>query len=335
MQRTDWEDLGRDVRDLILAQAGPVLAARTLPAGLNSQLAVVLHTATGQVFVKGLRTDHPGVVRQHREAMINPHVLPLATQLRWQAEGAGWNLLAFDYLPNARHADYTPRSADLPAVVHALNQLQQIPCPDLPLKRAEQRWAAYLYDDAAAGLLAGDTLLHTDFNPLNVLMDSGTARIIDWAWPTRGAAFIDPACFLLRLMLSGHTAAQAQAWAAQCDSWASTPDNAISAFALACARLYAEIAQQDPQPWKQRLAAAAQKWAQHRPRARGASLARLEAIIALQRLTTRFPSLALDGEVTWNGRINLRGPAHLPISVSKQPVCSQRRCTSDTAPKQP
>jgi len=44
----------------------------------------------------------------------------------------------------------------------------------------------------------------------------------------------------------------------------------------------------------------------------GASLARLEASIALARLTTRFPGLAIDGEVTWNGRINLRGPARLP-----------------------
>jgi len=48
----------------------------------------------------------------------------------------------------------------------------------------------------------------------------------------------------------------------------------------------------------------------------GASLARLEAAIALQRLVSRFPALALDGDVTWNGRINLRGPAHLPVSVS-------------------
>ena len=30
----------------------------------------------------------------------------------------------------------------------------------------------------------------------------------------------------------------------------------------------------------------------------------------------RFPGLALDGDVTWNGRINLRGPAQLPVSVS-------------------
>jgi cytochrome P450 len=47
----------------------------------------------------------------------------------------------------------------------------------------------------------------------------------------------------------------------------------------------------------------------------GASLARFEASIALARLTARFPGLALDGPVTWNGRINLRGPAHLPVSL--------------------
>jgi cytochrome P450 len=48
----------------------------------------------------------------------------------------------------------------------------------------------------------------------------------------------------------------------------------------------------------------------------GASLARLEATIALSRLVARFPGLAMAGEVTWNGRINLRGPAHLPVSLS-------------------
>jgi cytochrome P450 len=47
----------------------------------------------------------------------------------------------------------------------------------------------------------------------------------------------------------------------------------------------------------------------------GASLARLEAAIAFERLLGRFPGLALAGDVVWNGRINLRGPAHLPVSV--------------------
>jgi hypothetical protein len=65
-------------------------------------------------------------------------------------------------------------------------------------------------------------------------------------------------------MLDGHAAAQAEAWAAHCDSWAAASDRAIDTFALACARTYAKIAYEDPQPWKQRLAAAARDWARHR-----------------------------------------------------------------------
>jgi cytochrome P450 len=47
----------------------------------------------------------------------------------------------------------------------------------------------------------------------------------------------------------------------------------------------------------------------------GASLARLEAAIVFEHLVGRFPGLALAGDVVWNGRINLRGPVHLPVSV--------------------
>ncbi|WP_433430691.1 cytochrome P450 [Nonomuraea sp. CA-141351] len=47
----------------------------------------------------------------------------------------------------------------------------------------------------------------------------------------------------------------------------------------------------------------------------GAALARLEARVAIERLVRRFPRLALNGEVEWNGRINLRGPDRLPVAV--------------------
>jgi cytochrome P450 len=50
----------------------------------------------------------------------------------------------------------------------------------------------------------------------------------------------------------------------------------------------------------------------------GASLARLEGRVAIERLVRRFPDLAFDGDirqVEWNGRINLRGPARLPVTV--------------------
>jgi cytochrome P450 len=47
----------------------------------------------------------------------------------------------------------------------------------------------------------------------------------------------------------------------------------------------------------------------------GAALARLEGQVAINRLVQRFPELGFAGELTWNGRINLRGPAKFPVTV--------------------
>jgi len=47
----------------------------------------------------------------------------------------------------------------------------------------------------------------------------------------------------------------------------------------------------------------------------GAALARLEGRLAIGRLVDRFPNLAKNGPVEWNGRLNLRGAAKLPITT--------------------
>ncbi|MGH3985530.1 MAG: hypothetical protein ACRDST_23320 [Pseudonocardiaceae bacterium] len=73
-----------------------------------------------------------------------------------------------------------------------MSRLGQIQAPDLPLRRLQDRWAA-LADDPALELLAGDHLLHTDLNPHNILIGEH-AHLVDWAWPTLGAPWIDPAC---------------------------------------------------------------------------------------------------------------------------------------------
>jgi len=47
----------------------------------------------------------------------------------------------------------------------------------------------------------------------------------------------------------------------------------------------------------------------------GASLAKLEAQVAIGRFIRRFPDAEVAGEPVWNGRINLRGLEHLPVSL--------------------
>ena len=263
MLRTDWDNLPDGVRAAIQSETGPVVSAETVSEGLNSALAAKLRTVTDTIFIKGLRTDHPGVVTQRREAAINPYVRDLSPRLLWRVLAEEWDVLAFEYVAG-RHADYSPGSPDLPLVIDTMRRLSSIPCPEVPvLKYAEQRWSEYLDDPADRDLLAGDALLHSDWNPLNVVISGDAARLIDWAWPTRGAAWIDPACLVLRLIAAGHTPVGAEEWARHVDAWDTKPE-AITMFATANARLWRDIAHHDQAPWKRHMATAAQHWATHR-----------------------------------------------------------------------
>lgn len=263
MQRTDWDQLTAPVREAIERRTGPVHTAQTATAGKNSTIAALLDTARGTVFVKGLRTDDPRVGGQHREAAVGPHVSPLSPELLWQTEVDGWNLLGFQAAAG-RHADYSPGSADLPTVIEAMRRLATLHCPDLPqLKRAEQRWAAHV-DPTDLPLLRGETLLHTDYSPDNVLVDGEVAQLIDWAWPTLGAAFIDPCCLVVRLIFAGHTPEQAEACVAPVPSWNDSPQRSVDVFAAALARMWTQIADADPDRWKQDMARAARAWHAHR-----------------------------------------------------------------------
>ncbi|MEV5542773.1 aminoglycoside phosphotransferase, partial [Saccharopolyspora shandongensis] len=80
------------------------------------------------------------------------------------------------------------------------------------------------------------------------------------------AAFIDPATLVYRLISEGHTAAGAEDWVRDTPAWSSAPPTAVDAFARANARVWAQIAADDPHPWKQKMAAATRDWAEHRTR---------------------------------------------------------------------
>jgi len=263
-QRVGWDELPLPLREAVAARTGPVRFARTVSGGFNSTLAVVLDTPGGRVFVKGLRGDHRGVVTQGREALINAAVRPVAPALLWHLpDVAGWNVLGFEYV-EGRHADYRPGSPDVTAVVAVLDALAGVPCPDVPGVKDASRWRCYA-DSGDTTPFEGDALLHTDWKPDNVLIQAdGTVRVVDWAWPTRGAAWIDPADLLIQLIANGHTPAQAETHMNRVRGWQQAPVSSVNSFCRANVRLWDEIVGNNPTPWHQNMARAARSWAQTR-----------------------------------------------------------------------
>ena len=133
--------------------------------------------------------------------------------------------------------------------------------------QAARRWGPYLDGIEDQRLIAGDHLLHTDPNPGNVLITGDRARawLVDWAWSTRGAAFIDLACLVPRLIVAGHSPAEAEDWAAGYPAWQDADQAAVTAFSLALARLVRKPADGDPAgDWRQPTAQATTHWARHR-----------------------------------------------------------------------
>ncbi|WP_329064719.1 aminoglycoside phosphotransferase [Streptomyces sp. NBC_01429] len=258
VDRLHWDDLPLAARDAVEKRTGPVVRAATADAGANSGIAATIHTADATLFVKGVPADHPQVRTQRREAAINPYLPPSCPRLLWHVQAGGWDLIGYEHLIG-RHADYVPGSSDLPLVARALVELQNTPCPDIELKRAEDRWSGYT-GPAGVEVLVGNTLLHTDLAPHNMLITT-RGHLVDWAWPTRGAAWIDPAVLILRLMEAGHSAPVADAWAReQFSSWAAATDASVRIFSEANARTWNEIARNDPQVWKRNMSRLAQHW---------------------------------------------------------------------------
>ncbi|RDI67790.1 hypothetical protein DFR76_102190 [Nocardia pseudobrasiliensis] len=243
---------------------GPILRAESVIAGFSSHLAAVVDTADGRTFVKGMRADDPEVWTQHREAELGPHVDPIGPRVRWQITSDGWDILGFDYVAG-HFADYRIDS-DLQATAATMTALGRLHAPrTLELKDAERRWGAYLPDPTERALLAGDALLHTDWNYSNVLItESGVAHLVDWPWATRGAGWIDPGCWIVWLVFAGQQPDEAERWAARIPAWHSASDHQLAVFATALAEEWSATAQRNPNVWTRSLRDAARQWQRHR-----------------------------------------------------------------------
>ncbi|MBR7827573.1 phosphotransferase [Actinospica sp. MGRD01-02] len=264
--RIDYDDLPEPVRMDMKSRFGVIRTARTVEAGTNCDIAAVLETdSAGRVFLKGLPEDHDSVRDQQREARVNPYIEEIGPRLLGSWSIAGWDLIAFDAVEDARHADYTPGSPDLPKLATVMKQLAETPCPSVPMMTAGRRWGAYLDNTEGVALLEGSSLLHTDYHGGNVLITNERAWLVDWAWATRGAAFIDLALLLPRLIAAGHSPDQAEAWAAKHTVWQDANPAAITAFAAAISRLWGQLAERHAdRKARQPIVDAAIIWADHR-----------------------------------------------------------------------
>jgi len=247
---------------LIEARTGPVLEAERSPRGYTSDYTGTVRTPSGRVFVKAARDPGRLTSSLEREAAINPAVQHIAPPLLWQARGNGWHALAFQHVAGT-HASFAPGSPDLPAVTRAIDRISAFPLPTVARDWRENRYDRYA--NGTAPLLAGETLLHGDINPDNLLVGpGGEITIVDWSWPTYGAALIDPACLAIQLIAAGQTPAEAEQWAGRCSAWQQASPAAIDAFTNAAVRMYQRFEQLDPEPWRKAMTTAATTWADHR-----------------------------------------------------------------------
>jgi hypothetical protein len=251
------------VRTAVTAQIGAITSISPVSAGTIAEFASVLETAQGTFFCKGAQINTLGEGHLRNEIRFNPALSPnLVPRLRWQIETEGWLVAGFDRVAG-RHVNLAPGSADLPVLAATLGRMaaELTPCPVAAVQPASDRWGRLL--DPA--LVDGNTLNHADMTQYNFLVDRGRVSVVDWSMPCRGAAWLDTARMVVRLIRAGHTPDQAEAWAQTAPPWQTAPPAAVDAFAAAVATMSRrKAAASDAKPHLAKLATASTAWAQHR-----------------------------------------------------------------------
>jgi hypothetical protein len=125
--------LPKPLREGLAVRLGPIASAEIQTGGFTPGLAARLRLASAErMFVKGIPADHV-LAGKYRAEADTARQLPDATpapRLRWDADIAGWVVLAFDDI-DGRHAQLAPGSPDIEPVVATIAGLAEVltPCP--------------------------------------------------------------------------------------------------------------------------------------------------------------------------------------------------------------
>ncbi|MFC6080969.1 phosphotransferase family protein [Sphaerisporangium aureirubrum] len=289
-----WDNIPAAVRADIETHVGAIHHVTAIPAGLTAGTAARLDTPTGPVFVKALPADSPSARLYAREQHVNaalPTTVP-APRMQWGGHDHGWVTLVFDHITAHHTVSLAPDSEDLDGLLGLVATLGETltpnPAPGVPpvadniaflLSRADtllahppqdlQSLAAYQAARAGFHLdhLAGDTLLHADIHHANLIATAGQLHIIDWGLACQGAAWVETALLIPRLIAAGHTPQQAENLAEQIPAWKTAPEAAVTGLAAVWTLFREFVARNGPERIREsraRAAAAGRAWVEFR-----------------------------------------------------------------------
>ena len=256
--RIDWTVLPEAVTKEVADRAG---GSHIVPAttGDHAEIAATVTGTNGKVFVKAAHTDFG--VRSLRfelrvgEAVSGSH----SPAVEWHFEAAGWLVVGFEHCEGP-HADLSPGSADLDLLGEALTMKGETPAPDVPLFSPKARLG---FEHPA---MDGDTLVHTDLGPANLIVTPRGLRIVDWAMATKAAPWVELAMLTQWLISATHTPEQAEQWLARHPAWRLTDPAVLDYFATKNAEKWASKLTGSTAAWMHDLAAWTSQWAAYRCR---------------------------------------------------------------------
>lgn len=258
--RMDWDELPEAVTDEV---AGRVGGSHITPAttGDHAEIAATVTGPDGRVFVKAANTDF-GVRSLRYELRVSAATgVVHSSAVRWHFEAAGWLVVGFEHC-DGPHADLSPGSPDLDLLGEALTVLGQTPAPDVPMFSPKQRIG---FEHPA---MDGDTLVHTDLCPPNLIVTPQGLRIVDWAMATTAAPWVELAMLAPWLISAGHTPQQADQWLTHHLAWQLADPEVLDLFATKNAQKWATKSAGATAAWVHNLAAWTSQWSAYRSRAR-------------------------------------------------------------------
>ncbi|PZF88165.1 phosphotransferase family protein [Micromonospora deserti] len=254
--RSDWATLPETVTARIAERVGGAFDVVPAPSGDHAEIASTVTGPDGKVFVKAA-SARLSFQSLRYELAATKAIGWYPPAVLWHFECDGWLVVGTEHL-DGPHPDLSPGSPDLDLLAVTLKELQETPAPGEPWFTPEARLGF------AHPAMNGRMLVHSDLNPANLIVTTRGLRIVDWAWATRAASWVELALLVQWLIGSGHTPEQAEEWLARFPAWAATDREALDVFASKNASKWSVKSRQSTEEWVHDLGVWTGEWAAHR-----------------------------------------------------------------------